>query len=100
MNHSYPRLSLVPSAIFAGLAALASVPAALAQDSQRVTPNQALPLTQAWDKTFSVASPPKASSQAACTRCVVLMAHRVSALVEPFPARASAARDFTEGSNE
>lgn len=56
MNHSYPRLGLVPSAIFAGLAALASVPAALAQDSQRVTPNQALPLTQAWDKTFAQSS--------------------------------------------
>ncbi|WP_070886799.1 alpha/beta hydrolase [Pseudomonas argentinensis] len=56
MNHSYPRLGLIQSAIFAGLAALASVPAAFAQEPQRATPNQALPLTQAWDKTFAQSS--------------------------------------------
>ncbi|UCJ16230.1 alpha/beta hydrolase [Pseudomonas sp. MM211] len=56
MDNSFSRLGLIQSALFAGIAAFASVPAALAQEAQHATGEKTMTLTQQWDKTFPQSS--------------------------------------------
>lgn len=53
MNYTFSRAGMIQGAIFAGITALASVPAAFAQESQRTAGATAVALTQEWDKTFA-----------------------------------------------